>query len=738
MSATGQKGIESDLPVQTHSPATVCSVIFVAALFLNSTVVVNGQRSVDSRSAESPMQQHYSSAFRFQSLGNSTAADLEYKRFLAMTLHRIANGRANLGEYGRAVPLYDEALILEPGDRTLDMDYAVAALDAFDWRKAKFLASSVLDSLKSSDQAPDPQAVTILARTLLEMGEHQPALMQFQTAVKLNPGFDSSYNLAAAYLVLGDRSNAAKILDEMPSRFGDTATLHMKIGIMYGRTKFFDDAIREFRRAIAEDSKLKNAHYSIGASYMMQAGDGGDTKAEEEFRKEIALDPDNALVYAPLGRIAMSRHKYVEAEADLNHAIVLNPRNVGTFLTLGQLYVETNRIREAERAFRKAIALTLDPSENGYEVERAHFGLGRLLMQSGNPAEGRAELDVARDLLYLREHRTQSRLSGDANAEAPLEKTREPNPQDLYAQRAFEKRIAPLVASSYNNLGVNAARAGDYVNASAYFGQATRWNPTLKGVDNNWGYAAFAAREYRQAVGPLGRILALHPENAEVRAMLGLSYAMVHDYARSLLVLRPIAASLQSNPQVEVAYFGSMAIAGDYGQGIAQLQTLQQAHPDVSMIHWALGEAFASRGHNEQAAEELRTALHLDPSNEDAKYALAVTDVVLGEKIDAQTLFLELAATGSKEADVYYRLGKLQIEISSARAAVGTLETAVRLEPANATYHRELAEAYRKNEQLEEADREEKESDRLKARTASNNEYENGVVTGAAPSAIHP
>ncbi len=128
-------------------------------------------------------------------------------------------------------------------------------------------------------------------------------------------------------------------------------------------------------------------------------------------------------------------------------------------------------------------------------------------------------------------------------------------------------------------------------------------------------------------------------------------------------------------------------------------------------------------------------SLSLDPSNKEAKYALAVTDVALGEKADAQKLFSELAEAGSNQGDVYYRLGKLQIEMASTKAAVGTLERAVRLEPANAAYHRGLAEAYRRNEQPEEADLEDKESDRLKVRTAPNNEYENRVMTDDAPSA---
>jgi tetratricopeptide (TPR) repeat protein len=112
------------------------------------------------------MQLHYDAAFRFQNAGNLSQANTEYKLFLATTLHRLANGDANLGDYARAVPLYDEALRLAPDDRSLRMDYAGAALDASDWKNAKPLAASVLEALKSNGLPPDPRAVSVLANPL--------------------------------------------------------------------------------------------------------------------------------------------------------------------------------------------------------------------------------------------------------------------------------------------------------------------------------------------------------------------------------------------------------------------------------------------------------------------------------------------------------------------------------------------------------------------------------------------
>ncbi|MGD0629131.1 MAG: tetratricopeptide repeat protein [Terracidiphilus sp.] len=687
------------------SSAGALSSLLIAGCIAALPLIAPGQGTQSAIHARSLIQQHYDAAFRLQQEGNSSQADSEYRLFLAMTMHRMAIGHANLGDYARAASLYEEALRLTPNDQSVQLDYASAALDASDWKKAKSMAASVLDSRKSAAQPPDLRAISALAKSLLELGEIQEALHQFKAGAELHPGFDTDFELAGAYLIVGDHSNAAKILDGLPQRYVDTAALHMKLGSLYGSTKFFDEAIAEFNKALAMEPGLKGVHYSLGATYMMLSGEPSFMKAEAEFFKEIALDPNNSLVYMPLGRIAFAQHRYREAETYFKRAIELNRQSAANYLSLGQLYKETGRIPEAETAFRKAIILTLDPSKNGYEVEQAHFWLGRLLMQDGCSAEGRRELDISRNLLYLKEQQVESRLAGNA-FQAALDKTHEADAADLAAEKAIEKQAAAPIASSYDNLGVNAANAGDLASASRYFEHAAEWNPALNNVDRNWGRAAFAARDYEQAVKPLSRVLAQAPEDPHVRAMLGLSLCMIHDYARTLQVLRPIEAKLGANPELAIAYAGSMAMTGDYDQGLARLISFESSNPDLALVHALLGEVYASRKNYGPSADELHIAVRLDPSNMDVRNALALTDVELGEKAEALQLLSQIAESGSKDGGIYFRLAQLQIEAGSAKAAIESMEAAIRLNPMDASYHQELVEAYRRNAQPAEAERE--------------------------------
>ena len=112
--------------------------------------------------------------------------------------------------------------------------------------------------------------------------------------------------------------------------------------------------------------------------------------------------------------------------------------------------------------------------------------------------------------------------------------------------------------------------------------------------------------------------------------------------------------------------------------------------------------------------------MKLDPSSAEAKNALAVADLALGQQTDALQILSDLANSETQDGDVHYRLARLQIELGLAKDAVGNLETAIRLNPNVAAYHQELAEAYRKNAQPEEAEHEARQLETLQEQKGLN------------------
>ncbi|MGA8940495.1 MAG: tetratricopeptide repeat protein [Acidobacteriaceae bacterium] len=622
------------------------------------------------------LQRRYDAAQAFQAAHDLDHATQQYQIFIADSLGELALGRARAGEYEKAANYFDTALALVPDFPAMQMEYAHVAFDSGDYDHAKLLASGVIRDYPNNAKL-QADAHAVLGRVLLKTNDDQGAKQQFEAAVALDPTFPNGYELAVADLDLGDGKGATKIFSEMLASFGDTAAIHMYFGQAYSRSDFQDDAVAEFKKAIAKDDKLPGVHYSLAAAYLATAGNSKLGEAEQELRKEIAISPRNAEAYAALGHLLAQQHRdpatQLEAENDLKRATELDPTDPDGYFYLGQFYADSKQIPQAEAALRQSIALTRDVSRNSFQVQKAHYLLGRLLMQSGSVDEGKQEIATSQSLLQENLQRARNQLSDylqasttarAANPQSPhMPMTLEDRTIDPAASRetdALEKQLSPAIADSYNNLGAIAGSKANYRVALQYFVQAAEWNPTLPGLDLNWGRAAFSAGAFAQAIGPLSHYLEAHPDDEGIRAELGLSQFSANNYAATVKTLEPLDGKGTEAPPLQYAYAESLVQTGDTHNGIIKLLALENANPKVAEVHRALGGAYALEK-SPAAEEEFETAIRLDPADAEAHIALA----------------------------------HLQLARGDARAALTSLKAAAKLEPQNAALQKEIADASR-------------------------------------------
>jgi tetratricopeptide (TPR) repeat protein len=621
-----------------------------------------------------PLQQHYTDAQKLQQMGKLSEAAEQFRAFLADALGELAIGYVLVPDYTRAAPLFDEALTLEPDSPSLLLDYARTALVLGDLDRAKTLAMKFIQKYPDN-RAKLAQAHQVLGRTLLKLNKDQEARKELEAAVGLDPTFPNGYDLAVACLDLDDEKCAVQIFHEMEASYGDTPEIHMAFGRAYGDSDFQPRAITEFRRAIEENPRLPGAHYLLAAVLLATGNDQSPLEsAETELKKELVISPRDSMTYAALGKIRVIRNNYPEAETYLKKAILLGPQTPDAYLYLGQLYFNTNRFAEAETALRQCIRLTTDVSRNRYQVQKAHYLLGRILMKSGQQDAAHAEMDISRDLADKTLAQDKSKLAGLMDTSgtrdvqgSPTEAAASPyiaaataDPLASRKVEAMKDQIKLPVADSYNNLGAIAATNNDYRSAVTYFERAAAWNPSLEGLDYNWGRAAFAGAQFADAILPLSRYVRAHPDDTGARSVLVLSQFMIGNYHECIETLQPVIGKTDLVPQVEYAYAESMIKTGQIGPGMEGLRTLEKLHPEIPDVHRALGEALGRQGQQQPALEELHTAIQLSPS----------------------------------DADSHYDLGKMELERGDKAAAISELETAVHLSPNREQFHQKLADAY--------------------------------------------
>jgi tetratricopeptide (TPR) repeat protein len=621
---------------------------------------------------EAALQDNYISAQRFQKEGDLDKAADRYRMFLSVALGELGVARADAGQYTKATVSFEQALALVPDSQQLRLSCMKAALHHDDDARAETLARSFLKDYPTSHNLA--QAHRVLGLALLGVNRDQDAKKELEQAVALDPTFANGYDLAVACLDLDDETCATQLFTELQASFGDTAAIHMAFGRAYGNSDFAPRAVAEFQKAIALAPQMPGVHYSLAAA-LLATNEDDKTKllVEAELKKELSISPKDFLTYAALGKLAVASHRYDEADQYLKEAIALNPQSPDAFLYLGQMYFDTDRLTDAEPALRKAIQLTTDEARNHYQIQKAHFLLGRILAQSHRSDEAHREMQIAREFANKGLSQDKNKLSGllqdnsqaaEASPDTIQATAPQPDTLDPAAIRnleRLEKLLAPPIADSFNNLGVIAATHQDFRGAVGYFQLAGNWNPSLDELDYNMGRAAFSASMFSDAIAPLSRYLRTHPDVSGVRTALAMSQFMVDDYSGALTTLQPASQDVLSLPQMQFIYAQSLVKTGEITLGKERLQQLEASHPEIPDIHRSLGEVYAMQGDPRKAAFELQSALQLN----------------------------------SKDAQAQYDLGKVAIESGNATAAIRPLEIAVQLMPSNPEYHRELASAYK-------------------------------------------
>jgi tetratricopeptide (TPR) repeat protein len=676
--------------------------IFAVSLF---AAVIPAQRK-NAETGSTVLRQHIEAAHRAERAGNLDEAAGHYRTFLAQALDQLALEHEQLGDYAKTAAYFDEALELTPDAFQLRLDYATAALQANDLQRAETLTRFILahPPQESSDLARTHQ---ILGRILLRMNRDREARKEMEAAIALTPNFENLYGLAVVCLEMDDEGCATKLFTEMQNSFGETPALHMQFGRAYGNSDYSPRAVAEFRKVIAQDPRFPGAHYSLAAALL---GTGEDEAtilaAETELKKELAISPRDFLTYAALGKIAAAHHRYPQAEKYLKQATSLNPRNPDAFLYLGQMYFDTDRPLDAKAALRQAVQLTTDVTRNRYQVQKAHFLLGRILMQEHRAEEAHAEMLIARSLANKGLSKDKSELAGLMPGLAAPTDPQSSSTETMAATQSTaqiadpgasahlesdEKQLRLVIGDSYNNLGAITATRNDYSNALHCFERAATWNPSLDGMDYNLGHAAFMASKFSDAIPPLSRALHAHPSDAGIRSALAISRFMTGDYSGCIEALHGGEEIITSIPQLEYVYAASLVKTGEVSSGKRRLESLEAKHPEIAEVHRSLGEVLDRQGERRKAAEEVRSAILLN----------------------------------ANDAESHYDLGKIDLEFGERSAAIVELESAIRLSPSEPKFHAELAKAYKASSRTADAEKELHTYDALKnaqtppAKTAS-------------------
>jgi len=226
-----------------------------------------------------------------------------------------------------------------------------------------------------------------LARVCVQAGRPERAEAKLEAATGPDSPPALKGQLALTQMRAGRREQAMLTLTEALRTHGDSASLHLQMGLALSRADRFPEAGGHFRRAIECDCACADAHYYLA---LCEAAEGRCAEAVRHMERAYALRPHDLMLTYQMATIA-------RAAAEGGRPVQLSLRSAST--PPGQTHLqELADFVTRENDFLTAF-LSLPPSE----ADEALFGLlSAVLTTALARHEGYADLHYQQSLLLVR------------------------------------------------------------------------------------------------------------------------------------------------------------------------------------------------------------------------------------------------------------------------------------------------------------------------------------------------
>jgi len=189
-------------------------------------------------------------------------------------------------------------------------------------------------------------------------------------------------------------------------------------------------------------------------------------------------------------------------------------------------------------------------------------------------------------------------------------------------------------------------------------------------------------------------------------------YVSVHTYSDlATHASQELAKSAPNSAQAHELNAEAMEMQGKWDEAAKEYEGVLKNYPRFPGIHFRIGRLLLSKPNppadvGEQAKREFEEELEIDPNNAGAEYVLGELARQAQQWGESILHFSRAAKLDAGFGDAYLGWGLALIATKKFSDAVTPLQYAVKFEPANPAAHYNLALAYSRSGQKENADRE--------------------------------
>ena len=552
--------------------------------------------------------------------GDFARAVEDFKKVLALD-PTLVEAEVNLGlayqsllDYKAATRDLTDALRQRPNLTGLNVIVGMDYIKLGSPEKAVPYLRHALELDVSSRDAHDAMALYDLTQE-----NFQGAVEQYRKIAELDPDKPGAlFNIGHEYLDL-----AARLAYRGARLYPDSSWGHRFLGDTLLERNRWEDAAREYKKALAIEPAQSGLHTLLGESYLHN---GNLEDSEAEFRQELQLDPRYEPAWLGLADIQLAKGQAVESLASVDK---VSPE----FLKLHSEFA----LMELNKEVAQTCVSRLVDQPDG---PAKHFLLSALYAFLSENASSEREWQSF-----------QSNLSNWEQANSQAHPNADSCKLHHFSQCiAWLQKTKPLTSADYLRLGKTYYVLQQYARAAEALSEV-HGEKNANSQASYWlerTYQALGAESYAQLEGSFPDSWRTHQLRAEGFSLRGDGDNAVKEY-QTALDLRPDESELHES-------LGEYYLDNHADQDAQRELTKAVAlDPSRTKTLYLLGRLYVLDNENEKAVPFLERALQLQPNLNEASALLGTAYIRMGKFADAVPR-LERAAPLDHMGNIHYQL----------------------------------------------------------------------------------
>ena len=214
-----------------------------------------------------------------------------------------------------------------------------------------------------------------LGSSLLASNNRWKGSQEVRKAIQINPNLAEAHRMLAEMMAASPRrpydltiQAYLKTIELSP----DWAEAWVGLGDAHQGKGQFDEAVQDYRKALALEPNNSRVHYGMGKIYFNEKQLYHEAVAE--YQKAIALEPGFLEAHLSLAELYGEKGLYQEAIARYNHVLSLEARHPGATYGLAMAYEELDTVK-AIAAWERYIELasTLTSEKEWVDIAKKHL-----------------------------------------------------------------------------------------------------------------------------------------------------------------------------------------------------------------------------------------------------------------------------------------------------------------------------------------------------------------------------